>query len=74
MGLLLGLRWARLAYGTTKAWDAKVLWSVAIWAVCFFYLAVRYGLLARPPHGVPVAGGVRAGAVQLHRGQFLFQI
>lgn len=44
LGLVLGLRWARLAYGTTWAWDAKVLWSVGIWAVYGFYLAVRYGL------------------------------
>ncbi|MBK7208727.1 MAG: cytochrome c biogenesis protein CcsA [Elusimicrobia bacterium] len=69
VGLLLGLRWARLAYGTTWAWDAKVLWSVAIWAV--------YGFIWRSATAWWRGAArrtcrwrVRAGAVQLHRGQF----
>ncbi|MBK7689552.1 MAG: cytochrome c biogenesis protein CcsA [Elusimicrobia bacterium] len=75
VGLLLGLRWARLAYGTTWAWDAKVLWSVAIWAVYGFSLAVRYGLGWRGRRTAYLSlAGFGGGAVQLTAAQFLFQI
>lgn len=47
IGLLLGMIWAKAAWGNFWSWDAKESWALATWLVYSFYLRYRAGLAAR---------------------------
>lgn len=51
VGLVLGIVWARSAWGDRWLADPKILWSLVVWGVYFAYLVLRYAFNWRGRRG-----------------------
>lgn len=51
VGLVLGIVWARSAWGDRWIYDPKILWSLVVWGVYLAYLVLRYAFNWRGRRG-----------------------